>query len=310
MIDVRGYVRPASFDQLWDALAAVRGRTGADSRCSLGAVTASPALVSGATKDDDVPVVVCAGCTDLIPRARSGQLEPARWIDIRDLAPLRGITIEQDQLRLGACLTHHQVASSEELRSELPALADACQSVGSRQIRSRGTLGGNAANASPCADSLLALNALDAEIVLRSRDGARQLPLSDFCTGPGSTVLERGEIIEAFVVPRQGRRSVFLKLGPRKAVAVAKVSAATSAIVENGRLRSVRLVMGSVAPIQIRISEAEELLEDKAPDDALLRQVAAIVEKAVKPIDDVRSTADYRRVTSGVLAKRAVAALV
>jgi len=312
MIDVRGYLRPKTYEQLWDALDAARGRTGADSRCAIGTVTTSPSRPSeGATLDDEAPVVICAGCTDLIPRARAGQLEPARWIDVRDLAPMRGLTVEKDRMVLGACLTHHQVATTESIRRELPALAAACGSVGSRQIRSLGTLGGNAANASPCADSLLALNAVDAEVVLRSREGARAVPLTSFCTGPGETVLERGEVIEAFVVPRNlDRRSIFLKLGPRKAVAVAKVSVAASAIVVDGRLRDVRLVMGSVAPTQIRVSEAEALLEDRAPDEEMLTQVAALVERAVKPIDDVRSTADYRRTTSGVLARRAVAALI
>jgi CO/xanthine dehydrogenase FAD-binding subunit len=283
MMDLRGYLRPRSLDELWAALAA-----------------AAP------------PALVCAGCTDLVPKTRAGALPAgATWIDLRRIPELRSLDAGDGELRLGACLTHHEVASHAIVRSELAALAAACASVGSRQIRALGTLGGNAANCSPCADSFVALAALDAEVALRSRAATRRLPVTSFAKGPGQTALEPGEVIEAFVVPRRpGRRSSFLKLGPRKAVAVAKVSCACSAVVRDGALHDVRLVMGSVAPTVIRVPEAEAALEGQRPDDALLRAVAAAVERAVKPIDDPRSTAAYRRTTSGVLARRALRALV
>jgi len=282
VIDLLGYVAPASYDELWDVLDAA-----------------------------DTPVVVCAGCTDLIPKARAGLIKPAVWIDVRRLAPLRGLVLEPDRVVIGASVTHHEVVTTPWIAREIPALAAACGSVGSRQIRTRGTLGGNAANASPSADALLALNALDAEVVLRSRAGSRQVPLTSFCTGPGATVLGRGEVIESFVVPRRlGRKAVFLKLGPRQAVAVAKVSVAAAADVVDGRLRDVRIVMGSVAPTQIRVPEAESLVEGAVPDDALLRRLDEVVARSVRPIDDVRSTARYRRIASGVLARRAVASLL
>ncbi len=281
MIDVLAYHRPAAYDELWQLIDSI-----------------------------EPPLLVCAGGTDLIPKSRAGLLRPATWIDLRRLEPLHGITPEGEEVRLGACLTHHQVATDELIQHDFPALADACASVGSRQIRSRGTLGGNAANASPCADSKLALIALDAEVVLRSREGSRRIPVADLATGPGETAIERGEIIESFLLPRRsGQGSSFVKIGPRRAVAVAKVSAAASARVEAGRLYDVRLVMGSVAPTQVRIFEAERLLEGRIPDDDLLQQVAAEVEAAITPIDDVRSTAEYRRITSGVLARRAIKAL-
>lgn len=282
MIDLRGYLRPGSLDELWAALDA-----------------AAP------------PAHVCAGCTDLVPKTRAGALPAgATWIDLRRIPELRALDAGDGELRLGACLTHHEVASNVLVRAELPALAAACASVGSRQIRALGTLGGNAANCSPCADSFVALAALDAEVVLRTRAATRRLPVTSFARGPGQTALEPGEVIEAFFVPRRrDRRSSFLKLGPRKAVAVAKVSCACAATVEHGALHDVRLVMGSVAPTVIRVTEAEAALEGRALDDALLRSVAEIVERAVKPIDDPRSTAVYRRRTSGVLARRALRAL-
>lgn len=283
MMDLRAYLRPGSLDELWAALA-----------------SAAP------------PTHVCAGCTDLVPKSRAGALPAgATWIDLRRIPELRVLDARDGELRLGACLTHHEVATNPLVKAELPALAAACASVGSRQIRSLGTLGGNAANCSPCADSFVALAALDAEVVLRAGAAARRLPVTSFAKGPGQTVLAPGEIIEAFLVPRRpGQRSSFLKLGPRKAVAVAKVSCACSAVVEDGALRDVRLVMGSVAPTVIRVAEAEAALEGQRLTDELLRAVAAAVERAVKPIDDPRSTATYRRTTSGVLARRALRALV
>jgi CO/xanthine dehydrogenase FAD-binding subunit len=284
-MDLREFLRPRSLDELWAAFAAA-----------------------------EPPVLVCAGCTDLVPKTRAGALPPgATWIDLRRIPELRVHEVRGDEVTLGACLTHHEVASDAMIGTELPALAAACASVGSRQIRALGTLGGNAANCSPCADSFLALAALDAEVTLRSSGGSRRLPVTAFAKGPGQTVLAAGEVIEAFLVPRRaGRRSVFLKLGPRKAVAVAKVSVAASAVVgDDGELHDVRLALGSVAPTVIRIAEAEAALEGhRRPDDATLATVARAVERAVKPIDDPRSTAAYRRTTSGVLARRALRALV
>lgn len=282
MIDVLGYHRPATYAELWEMI-----------------------------ESTEPPLLVCAGCTDLIVKSRAGVLKPATWLDLRRLAPLQGITIEKDRVILGACSTHHQVANNELIQKEFQALAHACSVLGSRQIRSRGTLGGNAANASPCADSKLALIALDAEVILRSKAGSRQIPIADLAPGPGETCLDFGEIIESFVLTRVAdRRSSFLKIGPRRAVTVAKVSASASAVVASGHLHQVRLVMGSVAPIQMRVPRAESILEGKAPDEPLLDLIASVVEATVKPIDDVRSTAAYRRTTSGVLAQRAIKALL
>lgn len=282
MIDVLGYVKPPSLDELWSCLDA-----------------ATP------------PTFVSAGCTDLIPKSRAGLIPRATWIDVRCIPELTVLEVRDDQFRLGACLTHHQVSAHETVRKELPALAVACSAVGSRQIRSLGTLGGNAANCSPCADSFLALAALDAEVVLLSRQGIRRVAVLDFARGPGETVLEEREIIEAFHVPRRpDRSSSFLKLGPRRAVAVAKVSVAASAVVADGIFSDVRLALGSVAPTVIRVTEAEAIVDGKRPDAHLLREVGRLVEDAVKPIDDVRSSAMYRKVTSGVLARRALMALL
>lgn len=282
MIDVLDYRRPNTFDELWAAF-----------------------------DEAEAPLFISAGCTDLIPKNRAGAIPPGTWIDIRQIEALRGIHVDEASIRFGACVTHSQVASFADDIVELEALALACASVGSRQIRSLGTLGGNAANCSPCADSLLALAALDADVVIHGPAGTRTVAATDLPRGPGETMLEAREIIEAFVVPRRkGRRSSFLKLGPRKAVAVAKVSASASAVIEEGKLRDVRLALGSVAPTLIRVEEAETLLEGAAVDEATLARVAQIAAARVKPIDDARSTANYRRHTAGILAKRAIANLV
>lgn len=278
MIDLLDYQRPTSFDALWQALEA-------------------------ATK----PVFVSAGCTDLIPKSRSGVIPPGTWLDLRRIPELQELEIKDDRVLLGACLTHDQISGSELIKKEFYSLAVACESIGSRQIRVLGTLGGNAANCSPCADSFLALSALDAQVTIRSSAGVRKIAAIDFPRGPGETNLKDGEIIESFELARNpARSSSFRKLGPRNAVAVAKVSVATSAEVRDGVLYNLRIVLGSVGPTVIRASEAEKILEGQIPDDGLMAKVREAVKKAVKPIDDVRSTAEYRRETSGVLAQRAV----
>lgn len=278
MIDLVEYAKPLSFEELWSCF------------------DTAPS-----------PTFVSAGCTDLIPKSRARLIPKATWIDVRHIPELTIFEQTDDSFLLGACLTHHQVSAHDAIKHELPALAAACRSVGSRQIRSLGTLGGNAANCSPCADSFLALVALDAEVVLRSRGGTRCVAVTEFARGPGETILEDQEIIEAFRVPRRaGRLSTFLKLGPRRAVAVAKVSVAASATFKNGLFADVRLALGSVAPTVVRVREAETLIEGKGLETTLLHEIGRLVEDAVKPIDDVRSTAQYRRITSGVLARRAL----
>lgn len=278
-----GYGRPRSLDELWDEI------------------------------DGAAPAArLAAGCTDLIPKSRAGAVPPARWIDVRAVPELSVFQADGEELRLGACLTHDRVGRDPLVRERLPGLAAACGAVGSRQIRALGTLGGNVANASPCADSALALAALSAVAVLRSRGGTREVPVEEVALGPGETLLEMGEVLEAFRVPMpRGGRSAHLKLGPRRAHAVAKVSVAASGLVEGGGLTALRLFMGSVAPTLIRVSEAEATVVGMGrPDEASLAALAAAVEAAVRPIDDVRSTARYRRRTSGALARRAVEALL
>ena len=254
---------------------------------------------------------VSAGCTDLIPQDRAGLVKPATWADLRQVPGVQALQAEAESIRLGSCVTHHRAAISADVRRGAAALAAACASVGSRQVRALGTVGGNAANASPCADSTLALAALGSTAVLRSKGGTREIPVEQLAAGPGETVLEWGEVIEAFIVPVEaGARSAHLKLGPRRVHAVAKVSVSSRATVEGGTLRGVRLFMGSVAPTIIRVPEAEAAVEGTRPTEAALAEVAAAVERAVRPIDDVRSTARYRRRTSGVLARRAIEALL
>ena len=277
-----GYLRPTSLDELWEAL------------------------------DRAAPAVrLAAGCTDLIPKARAGALAPETWVDLRRIPELAVFEVGPDRILLGACTTHHRVASSEQLGRAAPALVAACRAVGSRQVRVLGTLGGNLGNASPCADSVLALAALGAAAVVRSATGERRVPVEAVPVGPGETVLEWGEIIEAFEIPRpEGVRSAFLKLGPRRAHSVAKVSVAAAARLEGGRLRDLRLLLGSVGPTLLRAAEAEARLEGRRPDAALLAEIERDARRAARPIDDVRSTAAYRRRVTGVLARRAVEALV
>jgi carbon-monoxide dehydrogenase medium subunit len=182
-------------------------------------------------------------------------------------------------------------------------LSDAAESFISRQIRNAATLGGNLAGGSPSADLPPALLALDAVVHIRGAAGERSVPLAEFFTGPGRTVLEGGLLTRVTLPDPEGRRGSFLKVG-RTAEDVAIVNAGTSLRVEDGRCRDVRIALGAVGETPMRIPEAEALLEGKAPTAALLAEAEGMVRQGVRPVDDHRAGAAYRRKVGGVLARR------
>jgi CO/xanthine dehydrogenase FAD-binding subunit len=185
-----------------------------------------------------------------------------------------------------------------------PALPPACAVIGGPQIRNRGTLGGNLANASPAADTVPALFAVDATVEVCSVSERRELKVAELFLGPRQTSLQPDELIVAVRVPRRPRlRGAFLRLGQRQAQAISKVSVAVTASFDDGKPDFVRVAYGAVAPTVIRAPEAERLLLEGG--DAALEQALEAAREAVRPIDDLRSTAEYRRAMSGVLLRRA-----
>lgn len=248
-----------------------------------------------------------AGGTDLIVKVRNGMYPNLQtFVDISAL-PLKTIKEAGEYIEIGSGCYMSSVVESPLIQKHFPALAKAASTVGALQIRNLATIGGNSANASPAGDTIPALYSLGALVRIQGPSGNRELPIEEFFTGPGKNCLAKGELIEAFLIPRRVTRGAFMKLGERKAHAISKINLALSVWQENDRL-ACRIAMGSVAPTVIRAPEAEKLIEKSGLplSDKLLEEAAALAVAAAKPISDVRSTQAYRKQMAGVLLKRAL----
>src|SRR5579859_79613 len=241
-------------------------------------------------KSEHPDAVPLAGGTDLMVELNFDRRRPEVVLNLGEVEELRGWSREDGTVRLGAGLTYTE-AMSEPLRSLLPALAEASRTVGSPQIRNRGTLGGNLGTASPAGDSLPPLLVEEAEVELARVGGSRRLPLEEFLVGPKKNALAPDELIAAVIVRPSGAPQTFMKVGPRNAMVIAVCSLAVSVDQERGELRA---AFGSAGPVPalVRAPLAEA---DAFP---------ALVASAASPIDDVRGTAAYRRHALRVLAAR------
>jgi CO/xanthine dehydrogenase FAD-binding subunit len=227
-----------------------------------------------------------AGGTDLLVTLHAGQSHPGALIDIWSLDELKGVREVDGAIEVGAAESYTHIIESPLVNRHAPALAEAARTIGAAQIQNRGTLGGNLGTASPAGDTLPVMLAADATI-LTSR---RTIPASDFFVGYRTTALEPDELIVAIRFPRDGRRIRFRKVGTRQAQAISKVVMAVS-------LEPARVAIGSVAEVPLRALAAEAALADGD-----LERAVEAVGSDVRPIDDVRSTATYRRqVTQNVL---------
>jgi xanthine dehydrogenase small subunit len=243
---------------------------------------------------DEGPLVPLAGCTDLYVGFHFGAAPGPRFLDLSGLRPLRGIRRGGDALVIGALTTYAELRASPLVRRRLPILAEASRWVGSAQIQNRGTLGGNVANASPAGDTLPVLAVAEATIVLRSLDGERRVPFGSFYTGYRKTVMRPDELIVAVEVPPVEGRQWFRKVGTRAAQAISKV------VVAAVRAPHPRIALGSVAPTVVRVPRTEAVLAGGGS----LAEAQAVLMGEIQPIDDLRSTATYRRrVAANLLAQ-------
>lgn len=271
-----GYYRPRSLDEALEILAQRRGE-----------------------------VRPLAGGTDVLVKAKDGHVSRAALFDISAVPELRGIEERGDHLWVGAGTTHTEMMKTAAVARFAPALPAACAVIGGPQIRNRGTLGGNLANASPAADTVPALFTADAVVELVSVESRRQVPITDFFTGPRRSVLAPDELIVGVRIPRRaGVRGTFLRLGQRQAQAISKVSVAVALTFEDGRPAWVRVALGAVAPTVVRAPKAEAALMGGGAE--ALREACRAVVEEIAPIDDLRSTSVYRRAMAGVLLERAV----
>jgi carbon-monoxide dehydrogenase small subunit/xanthine dehydrogenase small subunit len=249
-----------------------------------------------------------AGGTDILVKAKDGLLPRAALFDLTQVPELAGIEERGDHLWIGAATTHTQMCESPLVARHVPALPAACAVIGGPQIRNRGTLGGNLANASPAADAVPPLYVADAVVEIASISSRRELPITRLFAGPRRSVLESDELILGVRIPkRDGVRGAFLRLGQRQAQAISKVSVAVAMTTDHGRPSWVRVALGAVAPTVIRAPETERALMELVPGgEEALRAACAAVRREVQPIDDLRSTREYRREMAAVLLERAV----
>ena len=243
---------------------------------------------------DEGPLVPLAGCTDVYVTLNFGTQPATRFLNLWGLDELRGIAEADGGVRIGALATHTELQRSPLVRERLPILVDACSQVGGVQIQNRGTLAGNIANASPAGDTLPVLAVADAVVVLRSAGGERRVPFNELYTGYRASVMQPDELIVAIEIPPVPGAQWYRKVGTRAAQAISKVVMAAV------RGDQPRVALGSVAPTVVRLPGTEEALARGDGIEAAQR----ILVQEVTPIDDLRSTADYRRrVCANLLAR-------
>lgn len=254
-------------------------------------------------------VPICGG-TDLMVEVNFARNRPEAVLDLTRVPEILAWSEENGRLRVGAGVSYARIIS--ELGGRLPGLAMASRTVGSPQIRNRGTVGGNLGTASPAGDCLPPLYASDAEVEVASVDGARRIPVSEFIVGPKRNALQPNELISAFHVPEAEGPQQYAKIGTRNAMVIAVCSFGLALNPGRGKVGA---CIGSAGPTPIRASEAERfvcgvleeggLWESRGPlDETALARFGELVAEAARPIDDVRGTAEYRRHSVGVLARR------
>ena len=252
-----------------------------------------------------------AGGTDLLVQI-TGELgdAPDRVLDIWHLDELRGIRMESNALLLGALTTYAEIRRSPLIAEFVPAFAEAAATIGAAQIQNRGTIGGNVMNASPAGDMLPLLLACDAQLVAGTAGGERWIPVREFWPSYRKTALEPAELLLRISIPLPvGRQLRYRKVGTRRAQAISKVVMALAwqpAADADGAWRDVHLALGSVAPTPVRAPATEAALEGAAPSEAIADRAASTLAGELSPIDDVRSSADYRRAVAARVLHRLI----
>jgi len=241
-------------------------------------------------------VRILNGGTDYLVELKHVAQSPGVVIDVSRLQGLKGIEIIDAGLRIGAGVTHTEIMADPLIKEHVPAMIDAAHTVGAVQTRNLGTLGGNLVTCVPSMDSGPTLLALDAEVTILGAKGTRQSNLTDFFIAPRKTSLEPDELLLEIIIPKENlsKPTSFIKFGLRKGQALALVNAASALWVEGNKFKDVRIALGAVAPVVIRASKAEALLEGQSVSEGLIQEAAKIAVGEAKPIDDFRASKEYR----------------
>ena len=252
--------------------------------------------------------LILAGGTDLLVRKKSDEFNADLIVDIKSIESVVGITQTERHFRIGAATTCAKIGEHAGLRTVWPGVVEAANLIGSTQIQERCTIAGNLCNASPAADSVPALVAAGARVVVTGPNGIRELPVESVVTAPGKTSLDKAEIVEAILLDKRplNSRDAYLRFIPRTEMDIAVVGVAVNLMLdEDGMVSSARVVLGAVAPTFIVVDKAAAALVGTKLDETALSALAAACSAACQPIDDKRGTVDFRKRVAGVLARRA-----
>jgi CO/xanthine dehydrogenase FAD-binding subunit len=248
-----------------------------------------------------------AGGTDLIPKMKQRLIEPKHVVNLKKIPEMSVVEDRGDAVYIGAAVRLREIERSEAVRRRLPLLGSCVKSIGSVQIRNMGTIGGNVCNASPAADGALGLVALEAAVHIAGPGGERRVEAKDFFEGPGLTVLGEDEIVTGFTVPvpREDTGTCFVSVG-RTALDISTISIAVALTMDGDRVKDAKIALGSVAPTPLRLLDVERQLKGKTLTEKLVEDTARKVSESIKPITDIRGTAEYRREASKGMAVEAL----
>jgi len=258
-------------------------------------------------KEEGVNACIVAGSTNVLPDIKVKKLSPKILVDITAIEELRGIDKKKDKICIGPLTIIAELINSELILKEGKILIQAAQEFADPLVRNNATIGGNLVTASPAADMVVPLLTLDALIKIESVRQKREVKLQEFFLGPGKTVLQDDEMIVGIEFEQSdiSKNGYFIKLGQRKAMAIAIASLALNLEVKQNRIIQIRIAMGSVAPMPIRLTGVEEFLKNKEIKSGLIEEAINKVSEEVNPISDIRASEEYRRYISGILFKRA-----
>jgi len=261
------------------------------------------ALLAGEQGD----AYILAGGTDLLVRMKMGSIEPALVVDIKRISVTHEINVSAKGISIGASVSGATMSEHAKLIKSWPGVVEAANLIGSDQIQGRCTIAGNLCNASPAADSVPALIAAGAKAVIVGEQRRRTVPVEKIITGPGTTSLQKDELIESILLPKQAARSAdaYLRFIPRTEMDIAVVGVGIHLTLARGVIKSARVVLGAVAPTPILVSKAARAIVGTKLDAQALENLAAACSDACDPIDDKRGTIEYRTRVAGVLARRA-----
>ena len=255
---------------------------------------------------------IIAGGTDLLVEIQEKKISDISVVDINNIEDFNKIREEAGRIYVGACVTHAELCASDIILKKAPLLLAAASVVGSPQIRSRGTIGGNVVTASPAGDTIPALFCLNAVFIIAGMNGSRKVSAEKFFLGPKKCDIQKGELLAGIELDAAKDDEFFWykKLGQRKSLAISKVTAAIRVEIANGIINSARIALGAVGPVVLRAGQAEKFLTKKNLNEEVIKQASMLVRKDSAAINDIRSESEYRNEMTRVLTERGLSEIM